>query len=119
LEFPAIFLADVCSRRFPSSNARKKKKLPLGEKTCREIDIEGLSDNENHDGERRLVYVALTRAERFLFVSHSGEETSRFIGGVKGTKRKPGIAGLRQVIEEPIARSGETSSPATKPATRL
>ena len=36
-----------------------------------EIDIDGLSDNDNYDGERRLMYVALTRAERFLVISHS------------------------------------------------
>jgi DNA helicase-2/ATP-dependent DNA helicase PcrA len=100
LEFPAVFLADVCARRFPSNNSRQKRKLPLGENISRDIDVKGLSDNENHDGERRLMYVALTRAERFLFISHSGEETSRFIQGVKGTKKKPGIAGLRQIIEE-------------------
>ncbi|HLX68728.1 MAG TPA: ATP-dependent DNA helicase [Verrucomicrobiae bacterium] len=100
LEFPAVFLADVCSSRFPSSRARIKKELPLAETISREIDVEGLSDNENHDGERRLMYVALTRAERFLFVSYSGDKTSRFIQGVKGTKRIPGIVGLRQIIEQ-------------------
>lgn len=100
LEFPAIFLADVCARRFPSNIARQKKKLPLGDAMSHEIDVEGLADNENHDGERRLMYVALTRAERFLFISHTGDETSRFIQGVKGTKKKPGHPGLRQIIEE-------------------
>jgi len=100
LEFPAVFLADVCARRFPSTKARQKKDLPLGEAICRAIDVEGLSDNDNHDGERRLMYVALTRAERFLFVSHSGEEVSRFVQGVKGTKKKPGIPGLRQIIAD-------------------
>lgn len=100
LEYPAIFLADVCARRFPSNIARQRKKLPLGEKISHDIDVEGLSDNENHDGERRLMYVALTRAERFLFISHSGQETSRFIQGVKGTRKKPGILGLRKIIEE-------------------
>jgi DNA helicase-2/ATP-dependent DNA helicase PcrA len=45
----------------------------------KELDIAGLADNDNHDGERRLMYVAVTRAERFLFISHSGRKTSRFI----------------------------------------
>ena len=54
-------------------------KLPLDGKIVKEIDVAGLADNENHDGERRLMYVALTRAERFLFISHSGTETSRFV----------------------------------------
>jgi DNA helicase II / ATP-dependent DNA helicase PcrA len=79
LEFAAIFLADVCARRFPSGRARQQRQLPLAGKIVQELDIAGLSDNENHDGERRLMYVAITRAERFLFISHSGPNTSKFI----------------------------------------
>lgn len=79
LEFAAIFLADVVAQRFPNSRARRKAVLPLSGTIIREIDVDGLSDNDNHDGERRLMYVALTRAERFLFVSYSGSRTSSFI----------------------------------------
>jgi DNA helicase-2/ATP-dependent DNA helicase PcrA len=79
LEFAAIFLADVNAQRFPSGYAKRKPNLPLDGKIVREIDIEGLTDNDNHDGERRLMYVALTRAERFLLISHSGNKTSKFI----------------------------------------
>jgi DNA helicase-2/ATP-dependent DNA helicase PcrA len=79
LEFAAVFLADVCARRFPSGFARRQPQLPLDGKIVQEIDIAGLADNQNHDGERRLMYVALTRAERFLFISHSGISTSKFI----------------------------------------
>jgi DNA helicase-2/ATP-dependent DNA helicase PcrA len=39
-----------------------------------------LSDNPNYDDERRLLYVALTRAERYLFVTTSSPRSvSRFI----------------------------------------
>jgi DNA helicase-2/ATP-dependent DNA helicase PcrA len=79
LEFAAIFLADVCARRFPSGFARRQPQLPLAGKIVQELDVAGLADNQNHDGERRLMYVALTRAERFLFISHSGSNTSKFI----------------------------------------
>ncbi len=79
LEFATVFLADVCARRFPSNFAKRKVQLPLAGKLLREIDVDGLSDNENYDGERRLMYVALTRTERFLFISHSGKQISRFI----------------------------------------
>jgi DNA helicase-2/ATP-dependent DNA helicase PcrA len=79
LEFAAVFLADVNPRRFPSGYARKAPQLPLSGKIVKQIDIAGLADSANHDGERRLLYVALTRAERFLFVSHSGEQTSKFV----------------------------------------
>jgi len=79
LEFAAVFLADVNARRFPSGYARRTPQLPLSGKIVRQMDIAGLADNANHDGERRLLYVALTRAERFLFVSHSGRQTSKFV----------------------------------------
>lgn len=79
LEFAAVFLADVQALRFPSSRAKVKPKLPIDGKITRHIDIDGLSDNDNYDGERRLMYVALTRAERFLIISHSGSKTSLFI----------------------------------------
>ena len=85
LEFAAVFLADVSSRRFPSQKARSIVKVPMSGHILEEVDIAGLSDNENYDGERRLMYVALTRAERFLVISHSikkpsgKKETSKFI----------------------------------------
>lgn len=79
LEFAAVFMADVQPQRFPSSFAKRKPNLPLEGKITRQIDIDGLADNDNNDGERRLMYVALTRAERFLLISHSGNKTSKFI----------------------------------------
>ena len=82
-EFAAVFLADVSARRFPSSMASRKPQLPIAGKITREIDVAGLADNANHDGERRLMYVAITRAERFLFISHSGREISSFVRKLK------------------------------------
>jgi DNA helicase-2/ATP-dependent DNA helicase PcrA len=79
LEFPGVFLGAVNPSSFPSSMARRKVDLPLDGSIVNEIDVIGLSDNEHHDGERRLMYVALTRAERFLFISHCGKRTSSFI----------------------------------------
>lgn len=79
LEFPAVFLADVNARRFPSNFAKRKPVLPLDGTILRKIDIAGLADNDNYDGERRLMYVAVTRAERFLIISHSGSAESKFI----------------------------------------
>lgn len=83
LEFPAVFLADVNAQRFPSSFASRVPQLPLDGDIVKKIDIAGLADNKNHDGERRLMYVAMTRAERFLFISHSGSRTSKFIKELK------------------------------------
>jgi DNA helicase II / ATP-dependent DNA helicase PcrA len=79
LEFAAVFLADVQPQRFPSSFAKRVPQLPLDGNIVADVDVLGLADNENNDGERRLMYVALTRAERFLLVSHSGSKTSKFV----------------------------------------
>ena len=69
LEFAAVFLADVRSRRFPSQMARRKDVYPFGGHAADVIKPEYHCDNDNYDAERRLMYVALTRAERFLFVT--------------------------------------------------
>ena len=100
LEFAAVFLADVNARRFPSAMASRVTQFPLDGDIVKAIDVNGLADNANHDGERRLMYVALTRAERFLFVSHSGTQVSRFIQGVKKTRSAPAIPGLQQLIAQ-------------------
>ncbi len=78
LEYPVVFLADVCSQRFPSSRARTAPTLPFGARFQQLANVAALADNANYDDERRLMYVALTRAERYLFVSKSGSKTSTF-----------------------------------------
>ena len=80
LEFAAVFLADVCARRFPSNRARTRERVPFDVDAPDFVDPEPLADNENYDDERRLMYVALTRAERYLFISASGRSRSRFFG---------------------------------------
>ena len=82
LEFAAVFLADVCARRFPSNRARTVEKVPFDEESEGYVDPTHLSDNDNYDDERRLMYVALTRAERYLYVSASGKSRSRFFQSV-------------------------------------
>ena len=100
LEFAAAFLADVRAQRFPSSKAKQKVSLPLSGMILKDIDVDGLSDNDNHDGERRLMYVALTRSERFLCISYCGDRKSRFIRGTAGKKNEPGIPGLEQLVTD-------------------
>lgn len=79
LEFPAVFVADVNQRRFPSQFSRTAPSVPFDPAVLSQIDPARLADNQNWDGERRLMYVALTRAERFLFVSYSGNRVSPFV----------------------------------------
>jgi ATP-dependent DNA helicase UvrD/PcrA len=96
LEWPVVFLADVKARRFPSQKARSQPPLPFEPPFTTVIDAAHLADNTNYDSERRLMYVAVTRAERYLFVSCSGRERSLFrkeieplvaaVGGVVATE---------------------------------
>jgi len=78
LEFPAVFVADVCALRLPSSRAKVQPVFAF-DATRVGIDPSRLADNNNNDDERRLFYVALTRAERFLYTSASGAKRSRFM----------------------------------------
>lgn len=78
LEFSAVFVADVCARRFPNIRARTTVKVPFDCGSEGYINPAPLSDNHNYDDERRLMYVALTRAERYLFVSANGSSDSKF-----------------------------------------
>src|SRR5206468_7480705 len=55
LEFAAVFLADVRAQRFPSSMASRVPQLPIAGDIVPAIDVNGLADNKNHDGERRLM----------------------------------------------------------------
>lgn len=78
LEFAAVFVADICARRFPSSRAKIVPKFAFDHAKIGGVDPGHLADNNNNDDERRLMYVALTRAERFLFASASGTQRSKF-----------------------------------------
>lgn len=90
LEFAAVFLADVNASGFPSNKAKTSVKVPLGEEISREISLDKLSDNDNYDGERRLMYVALTRAERFLFISSNSRNQSKFFKELRDMVAKAG-----------------------------
>lgn len=107
LQWPAVFVGDVCARRFPSQRAKTQPKLPYEGRLAQVIDPAYLADNDNNDDERRLMYVALSRAERYLFVSCSGSHRSRFrkeleplvqaVGGTVGTSAGEVPGGLRLV----------------------
>lgn len=90
LEFPAVFLADVNAQRFPSGYAKTPPELPLEGAVLQRIAPEQLADNDNYDSERRLMYVALTRAERYLFVTCSGSKRSAFFRSVENLIRDAG-----------------------------
>lgn len=71
LQWPVVFVTDVVRRRLPSGYARRIPDVPWDEAFNTKLDPAHLADNENLDDERRLMYVAATRAERFLYVTGS------------------------------------------------
>jgi DNA helicase-2/ATP-dependent DNA helicase PcrA len=68
LEFPVVFIVDVVNLRFPKSRSNYSGWLPSG--VMQNAISRGLYQTDRY-GEARLFYTALTRAERFLYVTGS------------------------------------------------
>jgi DNA helicase-2/ATP-dependent DNA helicase PcrA len=111
LEFAAVFMADVCANRFPSAMARRDPGLPFDGPITARIDEADLIDNENYDHERRLMYVALTRAERYLFVTASGTRQSRFFRAIPGLVSSAGGVGDAAAADTPAGLKYRPSEP--------
>ena len=77
LEYPVVFVVDVEANRFPGNKRKYTGKLPE-----RQIEtaLERGAYQRTRDEEARLFYTALTRAERYLYVS--GAES------IPGTKKQ-------------------------------
>ena len=66
LEFDHVFVPSLVAQRFPATNRKDPIQIP------NDLIKEDLpEDNSNLNEERRLFYVACTRAKRGLFMSHS------------------------------------------------
>lgn len=68
LEFPVVFIVDVVQQRFPGRISNYNGWLPLN--LIQNPLSRGLYQS-NNAGEARLFYTALTRAERFLYITGS------------------------------------------------
>jgi DNA helicase-2/ATP-dependent DNA helicase PcrA len=83
LEFPFVFVVNLVAQRFPSRD--RKEQIPLPAEIIREELPEG---DENLQEERRLFYVAITRAKEQLFLT-----AAKFYGdGKRERKLSPFIA---------------------------
>jgi DNA helicase-2/ATP-dependent DNA helicase PcrA len=68
LEFPVVFLPGLVADRFPARSRREQLAMPI------ELVDEVLPEGDGHlQEERRLFYVAMTRARDELILSHSSE----------------------------------------------
>lgn len=64
LEFPVVFVTNVVTQRFPSRERREQ--IPIPQDMIKEILPEG---DFHLQEERRLFYVAMTRARDYLFIT--------------------------------------------------
>jgi len=77
LEFPYVFLVNLADKKFPTIN--RSDKIPIPESLVKEILVN--SKDAHIEEERRLFYVALTRAKRELYIT-----CAKDYGGVKEKK---------------------------------
>lgn len=71
LEFPVVFIVDIVQQRFPGKKSNYSGLLPLN--LIQNPLSRGLYQS-NNAGEARLFYTALTRAERFLYITGSSTQ---------------------------------------------
>jgi len=87
LEYPVVFISNINKKQFPSSNSDKNiinyndlTGLRLNKKVCLSnnyysdyynpsSDFVNIINKPDYDEERRLYYVAITRAKQYLFLS--------------------------------------------------
>lgn len=88
LEFEAVFIGSLVAGRFPST--RRKDPITVPEELITELLPSG---DEHLQEERRLFYVALTRAKQYLYLTHAVD-----VGGV----RKRHVSGFVKEANIPI-----------------
>jgi DNA helicase-2/ATP-dependent DNA helicase PcrA len=97
LEWPVVFLPSLVDRRFPSSQAGKSRDWILPESLLSAATRRRYEGGE--DDERRLFYVAITRARDVLYLSHFRRQKnratmSRFLADLFPTNPLPDLDAL-------------------------
>jgi len=90
LEFPVVFMVNLVAGRFPTRNRRDTIQIPD------ELVKETLPSGDEHiQEERRLFYVGMTRAEKYLYMV-----TAKNYGGVREKKPSGYIQETEVALEE-------------------
>ncbi len=89
LEFKTVFVPALVHNKFPSINRREA--IVLADELVKEINI---SEEFHTEEERRLFYVAITRAKENLYLSYSETYNS-------GTRKWKSSSFLDEIIENP------------------
>ena len=90
LEYPVVFVVDVEQRRFPGRADAHSGWLPR-EMLEQDVNAPRRAYGNNREQEARLFYTALTRAERFLYVTHAAHLPG---GGGRARRQSPFLARL-------------------------
>jgi len=101
LEFPCVFIVDVEAQRFPKRRSRYSGWLPVGVMTNA---LRRGAYQSTPEEETRLFYTAVTRAERFLYVT--GAEN---LPGARRSRQQSTYA--RRLIAHPAVSQDSTQLP--------
>ncbi len=106
LEFPCVFVPGLAADRFPARGRRETLGLPI------ELVDEILPEGDGHlQEERRLFYVAMTRARDELILSHASEGA-----GGRARRISPFVI---EALELPTASSGAGTTLVARPLDRI
>ncbi len=100
LEFSYVYIVQCVDKRFPT--VERKDTIPLPDDLVRDIVLEG---NEHLEEERRLFYVAMTRAKMGLMLTYA-----RDYGGVRAKKPSRFLFELG-LVENTPSRAGQETLP--------
>ncbi len=100
LEFPCVFIVDVVNRRFPGDNSSYSGWLPS---VLMQAAIARGAYGSTRFDEARLFYTAMTRAERFLYVTGAASQPDT------KTAKKPSVFKTR--LTHPDILTTETGLP--------
>ncbi|HOM77863.1 MAG TPA: UvrD-helicase domain-containing protein [bacterium] len=103
LEFPVVFMVNLTSNRFPTRDKGNTIGIP------EELIKENLPEGDPHiQEERRLFYVGMTRAEKYLYLTYGKD-----YGGTRENKPSPflnetGIKTSQVTLEEEVKSKQES-----------